>query len=42
MEKSLEELKLEAEEERMCRYIQRFGGVPQLKEEDERLTKFNN
>lgn len=42
MEKTLDQLKLEAEEERRRVYMERFGILPDKKEEDQRLSRFNN
>ncbi len=39
MEKTLETLKLEAEEERRQRYLEKFGLLPEKK--DQRLSDFN-
>lgn len=42
MEKTLEQLKLEAERELADRYLERFGVVPAVKEKDSSLIDFNN
>ena len=41
MEKSLEELKIEAERERADRYLNKFGGLKPMKEEERSLKEFN-
>jgi hypothetical protein len=41
MEKNLEQLRLEVEEERKRIYLERFGLLPDIKEEDSPLKKFN-
>ena len=42
MEKSLETLKLEAEEERRQRYLKKFGFLPDLdKAKSRKLSEFN-
>lgn len=41
MEKTLEQLRLEANEERRRTYLERFGLLPEIKEEDSLLKDFN-
>ena len=41
MEKTLEQLRLEVEEERKRIYLERFGVIPDMKVEDEPLKEFN-
>ena len=42
MEDILDDPRLEAERLRRETYMKKFGMLPVRKEEDERLTKFNN
>ena len=42
MEKTLEQLKLEAERELADRYLERFGKLPEVKEKETTLSDFNN
>ena len=42
MEKTLEQLKLEAERELADRYLERFGMIPAVKEKETTLGDFNN
>ena len=41
MEKNLERLREELEEERLFLYLKRFGTVPEQKKEDNPLKDFN-
>lgn len=41
MEKSLEELRIEAERERADRYLQRFGDLKPMKAPEKSLKEFN-
>jgi hypothetical protein len=41
MDETLERLRLEVEEEKRRTYLERFGDLPDVKEEDEPLRDFN-
>ena len=41
MEKDLDRLKAEMEEERLFQYLKRFGTLPDKKEEERSLKEFN-